>query len=550
MALFKIDHLSYRYPGGKAAALSDVNLDIVEGECVLLIGPSGGGKTTLARFLSGFIPEFYGGRIQGEIFFQGRSLFQTAPKDIRAQIGMVFQDPEKQIIMGEVERDLVLGLENLGLSANLMQRRLTEILNFLGLTELRHRRTFELSSGEKQKVAIGSILAMLPRVLILDEPTSQLDPARAQECMAIIERLQREQGFTIILIEQRLEHCLPFADRVVLLDQGKIIFNEKPTHFPPCALEQYEDFIPLIPRLFAQSDQKDVPLTVSQGRDVLRNILKGKEVLTSDSQTFKNSTPFLKLEQIHFIYPAGIAPVLEEIQLNVSRQEAVVILGENGAGKSTLLKLIAGVFKPTRGKILFEGKNINALTSGKRAQKIAYLSQNPNDYLFNDTLEEELLFTMKHLGINDEERIASILDSLEMGRYRHFYPRDLSAGERQRAALASILVAHPELLLLDEPTRGMDGRLKKELLLLLRNLMNQYGMSVVLITQDVEFAADFADRVILLSQGKIIEEGSPRQVLSGNLFYSTAVNKLFRGMVEGVVHFEEAKKLLGRNGHE
>ncbi len=545
MELFKIHHLTYSYPGQKQEALKDISLTIREGEFILLTGPSGGGKTTLARFLGGFIPEFYGGSIKGEVHFRNESMFERDHRKIRQSIGMVFQDPEKQIIMSEVERDLALGLENLGIENSLMNRRVIETLHYLGLMHLRNRMTSELSSGEKQKVAIGSILAMLPHILILDEPTSQLDPLAAKEIFEILRRLNREHGFTIILIEQRLEECLALAGRVIMLSDGRIVADENPKEFAAKVFAEYEELLPVIPRLFCRLKEKEIPLTVAEARP---QILKGswkENIAQRQKENSVSSSPLIEIKNLSFSYQQDNVPIIENLNCSFEEGRLVAILGENGAGKSTLLKLLAGLLQPSYGKILFAGKDVSLLSIKERAQRIAYLSQNPSDYLFNETVEDELLFTMKNLDMNfDENTITQMLSELSIGHHRRHYPRDLSAGERQRAALASILVAQPRVLILDEPTRGLDGSLKRKLGELFKQLQQQKKTAILLVTQDVEFTANYADQIILFSQGKIVDQGQPEQILDGNLFYSTAINRMFRGVVNNVINLKHAEALL------
>ena len=548
MEIFEIKQLNYFYPGQEKPSLNNVSLKIREGEFILLAGPSGSGKSTLARVLSGLIPEFYGGTIQGEVFFKGQNIFQKDKKELRQEVGMVFQDPEKQMVVGQVEQELAFGLENLGLENTLMIRRVHEILNFLDMAPLRNRLTDTLSSGEKQKVAIGSILAMQPRVLILDEPTSQLDPLASQNIFHIARKLNQEYGFTIILIEQRLEECLPLVDRVIFMERGKILWDDSPRNFAQKAVQGHADYLPVIPRLFSKNGGPDIPLMVREARARVQEYGLIKNVSMGD-QSSKDAV--MTVKNVHFSYELSVLSdfVLRDINFQVNKKERLTILGENGAGKSTLLKILAGILRPVSGRVTIEDTDTHLFSSQERASRIMYLSQNPNDYLFHDTVEEELLYTMRNLGIKNKEIITEILTQLEIDQYRFSYPRDLSVGERQRVALASILVAEPQMILLDEPTRGLDSRVKHNLGDFLKKLVEQKGISIVLVTQDVEFAAEFSDRIILLSEGRILQEGTAREVLNGNLFYSTTINKIFRGIVDGIVSFKQAESLLEKNKH-
>jgi energy-coupling factor transport system ATP-binding protein len=533
MRLFEFCQLSYLYPDRKNPSLNKIDLRIQEGEFVLLTGPSGGGKTTLARCLARLIPHFYGGRLSGQLLFKGQPIMNVDRSELHQQIGMVFQDPEKQMIMGQVERDIALGLENLGVEPAVMIRRMAEVLTYLGLERLRDRITTQLSSGEKQRVAIGSILAMMPRVLIFDEPTSQLDPVAGQETFSLIQRLHQEHGFTIILIEQRLEHCFHLADRVILMDEGQIILDQKPEIFAARCPKEYRDLLPPVPRLFSKFSNNDIPLTIVAGRKRLRD-QNFREMTNEFFQDEKSDDLVMDLKSVEFSYDKTILaqPILANINLKFFKSEFAVILGENGAGKSTLLKLMAGVNPPREGHV--DGKNC----------RIAYLSQNPNDYLFNDTVESELRFTMNNLNIQDDSRVDEILRILDIENHRDAYPRDLSAGERQRVALGSILVSDPDMILLDEPTRGLDSKRRTALGRSLQKLILDKTMCVVMVTQDVEFAAEFATRIILMSKGQVIAQGEPQTILRNNLFYSTQMNKLFQGISSGIISFTQASQAL------
>ncbi len=556
MELFKLKDLSYSYPGADndfrigVKALCEIDLQIGEGEFVLVLGPSGGGKSTLLRVLSGFIPEFYGGALQGEILFNGRSMLEIPVRELRENIGMTFQDPEKQIVMSEVEREIVFGLENLGMDQSTMVRRLVEVLGFLNLSSLRYRKTRELSSGEMQKVTVGSILAMMPRVLVLDEPTSQLSPGASRELFGILENLNKNFGVTIVLSDQQVDESFSLCDRVLYVEDGKIVVDENPSQYIDKAPHAY--YLPRIAKIFSQTE--DNSFSIKSSRKKLREIWKVSaerkqtSIVTPEngvSKLLETETTVVTLSRLRYRYLTSIGrSSVDGIDLKVSKGEFLSLLGENGAGKSTLLKLIAGLLKPDQGSILFkkEEKKENESTKGGN---VGYLAQDSNLYLFNDTVEEELLFTLRNYGIDAPSRVEEVLSLLHLLPLRSSYPRDLSSGERKRVALASILVMKPSLLLLDEPTRGLDGRIKEELGEYLKTLTDTWGMAIVLVTQDVEFAAEFATRIVILDQGKILEDGPPQTVLHNNLLYSTQINRLFRGIVqEPIINKQDVKQLI------
>ncbi|MCR4419957.1 MAG: ATP-binding cassette domain-containing protein [Clostridia bacterium] len=581
MALFAIEDLSYWYPQTDRPALAGISLTIEEGEMVVLAGGSGSGKSTLARLLAGLSPRFYGGRQQGRVLFRGKDLRALDPRYLAGRVGLVFQDPEKQLVMTSVEAEIVFGPENLGLPPSEIGRRLAEVTGFLGLTHLKGEFTGNLSGGQKQKLALAAVLAMQPEVLILDEPTSQLDPVAAEEFLHLVERLNREMGCTVVLVEHRLERCLHLADRLVVLEGGKIVACAPPADLARRQDDRLLPFLPPVTRLFAALGAARIPLTVKEARRELPALLSrrpepgsvpddnpfpspgatgiavqryavscdsgGGEDAASPSSFPDRQPPGLSpvLAELHgvwFAYPNG-HEALKDVGLVIRGGELTALLGENAAGKTTLLKLIAGLLRPARGKVRTTGEGIG-LAAG-----VAYLSQDPNDYLFRDTVEEELAFTLSALGRTDNGAVAATLDRLGLASLRHRYPRELSAGERQRVALALLLVAGPRLLLLDEPTRGMDACLKERLGAWLREIVAE-GRGVVLVTHDTEFAARYADRVVMMSDGAVVADGPAAEVLASSLFYCPQIGRLFRGEKTAVLTVEEALRWFGRGERE
>ena len=541
MALFEIKDLTYYYPGSTKPSLNSIDLEIREGEFLLVVGGSGSGKSSLARVIAGLIPEFYGGRLQGKLFFQGVELKGDDRHILNSHVGIVFQDPEKQLVMTSVEAEIAFGLENLGLTQQEMFRRVAEVMTFLNLAPLRDKFTSNLSGGEKQKVALAAVLAMQPRILVLDEPTSQLDPVAAGEFLDLVEYLNKELGYTVVLIEQRLERCFHLADRAVVMEQGEIVFDGTPADAARWQVERQLPFIPPVAKFFASVNSSAVPLTVRDGRRELHKYLPIVSLQENTDRKIKltpvNKEPaVLVAKNLWYSYPGG-GEVIRGQSLSVSKGEFVVILGANAAGKSTLLKLLAGILKPDRGSVQLLGQDTRHLSLMELGRKVGYLSQNPNDYLFQDTVEDELRFTLNNFQIPDNGICDEILKKLNLYALRHANPRDLSSGERQRVALASILVAGPRLLLLDEPTRGMDYRLKAELGGFLKGITASGG-SVVLVTHDVEFAAEYAARVVMIFDGMVACDG-PREVLGESIFYAPQIARMFRGIAQGVLTVHE-----------
>lgn len=463
------------------------------------------------------------------------------------KVGMVFQDPESQLVMTSVEEEIVFGLENLGLSNSLMKRRVMEVSGALVLSNYLRSFSPELSGGQKQKVALAAVLAMQPDILLLDEPTSQLDPVSGEEILTMIRRLNEENGITVILIEQRLERCFHLADRVLVMDRGQIVSDHHgPETLAAWALKNKTPFIPPLAKLFAGAGFTQVPVTVKQGRQLLKSYCPLSEpvfIREKVKEGVKNyGEDVVEAENVWFTYPNG-EETLKKVNLKISSGSFTVLMGENGAGKTTLLKTLNGLLKPSRGQVKVLGQDTRKLSVEELAPLVGYLSQDPNDYLFLPSVQEELVFTMKNLGLPDEGFKAEVMERLGLTPYLESNPRDLSVGERQRIALASVLVARPKLLLLDEPTRGLDYRLKEELGKILSELKAK-GIAVFMITHDVEFAAQYAEDIVLMSRGTVIGTGNKNEMLTDSNFYSPQISKLFRNIADRVVTLEQAKEVL------
>ena len=554
MSLLEIRNVTYCYPDSPNPAVKNLNLILEEGEFVLTVGSSGSGKSSLARVMAGLIPDFYGGDLTGRVFYEGEDLRDTRRRLLCSGIGIVFQDPEKQLVMTSVEAEIAFGLENLGLPQPEMLRRLAEVMSFLGLSSLKQEFTANLSGGQKQKVALAAVLAMQPRLLILDEPTSQLDPMAAEELLNLVERLNKELGYTVLLIEQRLERCFHLADRLLLMEGGQIICDAPAAEAARWQAAHDRPFIPPVARLFALLRSQTIPLTVKDGRRALRGWLStatrppappaGEEMpqCRQGGERTCRQPAMLEARDLWFVYPNG-REALKGISCRIGPGEFVVILGENAAGKTTFLKQAAGLLKPGRGSISVLGRQARTGNRSEPDRRLGYLSQNPNDYLFQETVEAELRFTLHNFGLDDQGAIENILLKTGLSCVRGANPRDLSGGERQRVALASVLVAGPELLLLDEPTRGLDYLLKAGLGALLQAL-NRQGLTIMMVTHDVEFAAEYAGRALMMFDGRIVSDGSARQVLGNSLFYAPQLARLFKGFRDDVLTMTEAVETM------
>jgi len=544
LPLFEIQDLTYYYPDKEDPALKKVNLKIEEGEFILVTGGSGSGKSSLARSLAGLIPDFYGGKIGGKVLYRGLDIRDMDRRKIAGNIGIVFQDPEKQLVMNSVEAEIVFGLENIGLDYKEMVRRLAEMIGFLNLSEIKDKFTGTISGGQKQKVVIASVLAMRPDVLILDEPTSQLDPANADEILKLVRSLN-EEGITVILIEQRLERCFSYADRVIVFDRGELQKSGTPKEIACWGLDNNINNIPPVAKFFTMCKAPLIPLDIKEGRFFLKNHLTGRTfsfVRQADKKLEKQicsgQDEVFELKDLWFSYPDGKA-ALQDINFTAKKGEIVAILGENAAGKTTLLKILSGLIKPGRGSVKVLGNDPNKFKAKDIAEAIGYLPQNTDEYFFYETVEEEIGLSKNNPRAKDDKLVEYAIGELRIKEYFQYNPRELSAGERVRVALASVLAGRPALLLLDEPTRGIDCNFKNDLGRLLLSY-SESGTAVIIVTNDIEFAAEYAQRVILMFDGRIAGDGTKHEILDGSIFFSPQMNRLFRGYKKNILTVREA----------
>jgi energy-coupling factor transport system ATP-binding protein len=525
--MIEFDALTYRYPGSETPVLQDLSLEIEDGEFLLVVGPSGAGKSTFLRCLNGLVPHFYGGILSGQVRVHGLDPVALGPRGMASRVGFVLQDPEAQFVVDKVEDELAFALENQGLDPLVMRKRVEEVLDQLTIAHLRHRSVNTLSGGERQRVAIAAVMTLQPQVLVLDEPTSQLDPQAAEEVLDTLVKLNQDLGLTVILSEHRLERVVQYADRMLyfpgegrapILDEPRTVLGQMPFTSPLVTLAKALDWSPL-------------PLTIKEGRPFARkHQVDGDHRNVAAAPAPSESPLSISIQDVGFSYNGH--PALQRISLEVRRGEFVALMGRNGSGKTTLLKQIMGLLKPDRGQVQLTGPNGHGTVSTRSANVedlidfVGYVPQNPNALLFNDTVRQELDFTRRghHLPPGD---YGELLDALGLSPHAERYPRDLSVGERQRVALASILVADPHILLLDEPTRGLDYEQKEALVRFLQREKGQQR-TVVMATHDVELVAQCADRVVLLGEGQVIVDGPVRQVMSESLVFASQINKLFR----------------------
>ncbi len=515
--MIHLEQLSYTYPDADRPALSAVTLDIAEGEFVLVAGASGAGKSTLLRCLNGLVPHFSGGALGGRINVAGYDPVAAGPHILSRVVGFVFQDPEAQFVLDQVEDEIAFALENAAVPPAEMRLRVEEVLHLLDLTALRDRSPEALSGGEKQRVAIAAALALRPRILMLDEPTSQLDPQSAEEVLHALVRLNQDLGLTVILVEQRLERVLPYIDRLIYLPTDAPVISGPPRE----VLRQ----IPLTPPLITLGKAlgwEPLPLTIKEGRAFARQAALSAEVRVCPPDPGEEA---LRVDTLSFAYNGAAA--LNEVSLSVGDGELVALMGRNGSGKTTLLKCIVGLLRPGQGDVRLSGQSLKGQTTAEICRKVGYLPQTPDDLLFADTVADELSVTLRNHGLLGRPPIgvSDLLTRLGLEGQRTRYPRDLSVGQRQRVALGAITVTRPRLLLLDEPTRGLDYQAKRDLVRLLREWQAE-GTAILLVTHDVELVAEAAERVVLLSGGQIVADATP-QVLASSPLFAPQIARLF-----------------------
>jgi energy-coupling factor transporter ATP-binding protein EcfA2 len=531
--MISVKNLVFSYSDSPNASIDDVTFDIGTSEFILLTGPSGSGKSTLCRVFNGLIPHFYGGTVTGEVSVCGMDPLRTDTRKMSTKVGMVFQDPENQIVTSSVEREIAFGLENLGMSKMTIAKRVEEILDTVGIASLRKKGTDELSGGEKQKVAIASVMAMHPEVLVLDEPTSSLDPISADEVLQVIRDLNHEFGLTVVLTEHRIDRVVPFVDRVMYMSGGKLAFDGTPREWIR-EVNEAEYGLPQMMELGRYLNEKgflnDIPLSVKEGRQKLAEVFSKhwagtelkREVKTKDGE------PVISFEKVSYRYDTGVT-ALKEVDLRIRRGEFVAVVGRNASGKSTLAKHINATLLPTKGEVHVLGTNTRKTSTSALSRDVGMVFQNPNLHLFAETVYDEVAFILHNHKVPEElidKKVRGIVDYFELTRYLDAYPRDLSGGERQRVALASVMVASPKILLLDEPTRGMEYRRKRRLMSYLRDYHAMCGTGV-LISHDMELIAqEPVERVVLMGEGRIVADGTRREILARSLHFSPQINRL------------------------
>lgn len=548
MEHFRIENLSFYYPTSKdKKSLDNVSLRIEKGEYIVLCGKSGSGKTTLLRHLKTVLTP--NGKRAGEIFFNGINLKDVDNRKQSSKIGYVMQNPDDQIVTDKVWHELAFGLESLGCDQKTMRSRVAEMACYFGIQDWFHRDVAVLSGGQKQLLNLASIMAMQPEVLILDEPTSQLDPIAASDFLNTVRKINTELGTTVIITEHRLEDIFPYADRAIVMDSGRIIADDTPRNIGKLLYEQNNPMFTAMPtpvRVFYNADgDGDCPLTVREGRAWLNKEFEIKPQITEIP--CKNidddiENPALSLKELWFRYEKDTPDILRGVSLEIPKGSISAIVGGNGAGKSTTLKAICGICKPYRGRIKVFGKAVNKFKSGELFKNcVSMLPQDPKSLFVKSKVSDELAEMTK-----DKNKINEVAETCQITELMNNHPYDLSDGEQQRVALAKVLLTEPKILLLDEPTKGMDSFFKETFATILNKLKSQ-GITILMVSHDVEFCAKYADRVSMFFDGQVLTTETPQKFFGGNSFYTTAANRMSKHIFKNAVTAENVVELYRKN---
>ncbi len=541
MEILAVRDMTFTYPTCNGPAIRDISLTLGRGEMAVLCGATGSGKSTLLRLLKRELSPM--GEVSGSVAFCGKTLAELSDRESASDIGFVMQNPEQQIVTDKVWHELAFGLENLGTPPAQISRRIAEMASYFGIGDWIDRDTAELSGGQKQLLNLASVLVMQPKLLILDEPTAQLDPIAASDFIATLRRIANDLSITILMAEHRLEDVVPLCDRLLVMDGGTLIADGSPSQVI-AALGKRGDIMcgmPAASRLYAKlSGSGPCPLTVREGRNFIESSYGNTTRGLPQASHAAESETALEYSEVCFRYDRNGKDVLDGLSLKVSQGEIYCILGGNGSGKTTSLSAAAGLIKPYSGKIKVFGKKLKDYKNRSLYREcLAMLPQDVQTVFLRSTVREELEecnAEMKELPYD----LSPLLDK---------HPYDLSGGQQQLVALAKVLAAHPRLLLLDEPTKGLDAAAKESFIELLKRLKSD-GLTVVIVTHDVEFAALCADRCAMFFGGRIVSEGAPREFFSENSFYTTAVSRMTRGYYEGAVTVEDAAALCRMNGRK
>ena len=571
MNILEIRDFSFSYPDQEKRALTEISLDIKEGTLNVICGRSGCGKSTLLRQMKSVLAPH--GERKGMIFYKGKPLAELEHRTQSKEIGFVMQNPDNQIVTDKVWHELAFGLESLGYDNATIRLRVAEMASYFGIHSWFYREVKELSGGQKQLLNLAAIMAMHPSLLILDEPTSQLDPIAASDFLETVKKINRDIGTTVIITEHRLQDIIPFADKVFVMDQGKLITEGTPGEIG-LELKRREHgmflSMPVPMQIFASVDSNlACPLTVSDGRMWMQEylnlhpeVVRGREIREAQAEETQNrkqgknkkEKPAIEVKEVWFRYEKESADVIRDLSFQVKKGEFYAVVGGNGTGKSTTLSLLCRIRAPYRGKIILDGQDIRKFSDRELYNGyLGVLPQNPQSLFLKKTVLEDLYSVIGGkkektspeypINMKKEKAIEGIVSLTHLEGLLERHPYDLSGGEQQRLALAKVLLLRPKILLMDEPTKGMDAEYKEELGEILKKLQ-QHGITIFMISHDVEFVAEYADRVGLFFEGNIVTNKDSREFFAGNSFFKTADNRMARQFFPGAVTGRDVVKCL------
>lgn len=579
MNCIEVKNFSFQYPKESHAALYQVSMEVEEGSFVVLCGKSGCGKSTLLRQFKSVLASH--GEKKGEILYGGQNLEDVDLRTQSAEIGYVLQNPDNQIVTDKVWHELAFGLESLGYDTPTIRLRVAEMASYFGIHSWFLKNVSELSGGQKQLLNLASVMAMHPKLLILDEPTSQLDPIAASDFLETVRKINRDIGTTVILTEHRLEDVIPWADKVYVMDTGRMIADGTPNEIGEQLRTMGHDMFLSMPapmQIYAGTNSSlRCPLTVSQGRRWLSEELetKGikikKERNQEETAKKKNSIfgklaglkkepekeiPEIRIKDVWFRYERDLPDVVKGLSLDIKKGEIFAVVGGNGTGKSTAMSLIARIRFPYRGKIYLEGKEIGKYSDDELYHGfLGVMPQNPQSLFVKKTVREDLYEVIDGkrerksdaypIEMKKKDAVEGIVSLTRLEGLLDRHPYDLSGGEQQRLALAKVLLLRPKILLMDEPTKGIDNHYKKELGEILRKL-SEHGVTILMISHDVEFCAQYADRTGLFFQGNVVTSEESKKFFAGNNFYTTAANRMARNYFPNAVTVEDVVKAINQ----
>lgn len=583
MNCIEVKNFSFQYPKESHAALYQVSMEVEEGSFVVLCGKSGCGKSTLLRQFKSVLASH--GEKKGEILYGGQNLEDVDLRTQSAEIGYVLQNPDNQIVTDKVWHELAFGLESLGYDTPTIRLRVAEMASYFGIHSWFLKNVSELSGGQKQLLNLASVMAMHPKLLILDEPTSQLDPIAASDFLETVRKINRDIGTTVILTEHRLEDVIPWADKVYVMDKGRMIADGTPNEIGEQLRTMGHDMFLSMPapmQIYAGTNSSlRCPLTVSQGRRWLSEELETKGIkikkernqeetakkknfifgkLSSLKKEPEKEIPEIRIKDVWFRYERDLPDVVKGLSLDIKKGEIFAVVGGNGTGKSTAMSLIARIRFPYRGKIYLEGKEIGKYSDDDLYHGfLGVMPQNPQSLFVKKTVREDLYEVIDGkrerkseaypIEMKKKDAVEGIVSLTRLEGLLDRHPYDLSGGEQQRLALAKVLLLRPKILLMDEPTKGIDNHYKKELGEILRKL-SEHGVTILMISHDVEFCAQYADRTGLFFQGNVVTSEESKKFFAGNNFYTTAANRMARNYFPNAVTVEDVVNAINQTEEE